>query len=135
MLQPRCGGLSLLGSEAIVPVLCRYLALIAVLTLAWTAPSDNVGVVAYDLRYSRAPITEENFDQATPVIGEPMPRAPGTKQRCPVTGLEPGTRYWFALKSEDAAGNVSPVSNVVVRVTAKSVSGDGFAKSWGAGWF
>ena len=53
----------------------RSLVLIAVVTLSWTAPADNVGVVAYDIRYSLAPITEANFDQATQVIGEPMPRA------------------------------------------------------------
>ena len=112
----------------------RSLVLIAVVTLSWTAPADNVGVVAYDIRYSLAPITEANFDQATQVIGEPMPRAPGTRQRCPVTGLSPGRAYWFALKSEDAAGNVSPISNVVVRVAPKVSGGAGFAKSWGAGW-
>lgn len=85
----------------------------ASVTLEWTAPSDNIGVTAYDLRYSLSLITAANFSAATPAVGEPFPLAPGSLQSMLVTGLQDTTLYYFALKAGDAAGNWSGLSNVV----------------------
>ena len=82
--------------------------------LSWTAPGDDGGqgtATSYDLRYASAPITEANWGSASPVSGEPAPAAAGTSQGMTVSGLTPGASYYFALKTEDEAPNVSPVSN------------------------
>ncbi len=87
-------------------------------TLTWTAPGDDGtdGVASrYDVRYSLAPITTANFDQATAVAGVPVPSAAGTRQQVSVTGLEPNRLYYFAIKAVDEAGNWSPMSNVAFK--------------------
>jgi hypothetical protein len=83
--------------------------------LTWTAPGDD-GIsgtaAAYDLRYSPAPITEANWSSTTPVSGESVPLVAGSAQSLAIGGLTPQTTYYFAVKSTDEAGNVSPLSNV-----------------------
>ncbi len=91
------------------------------LTLTWTAPGDdgNVGTAsAYDIRYAATPITDDNWDAAAQVAGEPSPTPAGTIQSIVVTGLTPSTTWYFALKSIDEVPNVSPLSNVAVGTTA-----------------
>ena len=43
----------------------------------------------------------------------PVPGAPGAYQVYGMTGLASETRYYFAVRSQDVAGNWSPISNVV----------------------
>jgi hypothetical protein len=87
------------------------------LTLHWTAPGDD-GMVgqstAYDVRVSNAPISESNFKRAAKVAGFIYPGLPGTTETMVVSGLTPGTDYYFAVKTQDDAGNWSPISNVAV---------------------
>ena len=88
--------------------------------LNWTAPGDDSlsGTAAqYDLRYSTSVITAANFASATSVTGEPTPGASGASQSYTVTGLQPATTYWFAIKTADDVGNWSIVSNVVSKAT------------------
>ncbi len=89
--------------------------------LSWAAPADvgTAGVAGYDLRYSTNPIDDGNWASATQVPGEPAPGAPGTTDRCTVTGLTPGTTYYFAIQSTDYAepGNVSALSNIASATT------------------
>jgi subtilase family serine protease/subtilisin family serine protease len=89
--------------------------------LSWTATGDD-GMTGtanrYDVRYSTAPITPENWGQATEATDEPSPQAPGTKESFAVTGLTPNTTYYFALKVIDNVGNVSPLSNIVIGKTS-----------------
>lgn len=83
--------------------------------LSWTAPGDdgNVGTAAaYDIRYHTAPITENNWNDATQLTNEPVPQAAGTAQTLAVSGLTPGTTYYFAMRAMDEATNVSAISNV-----------------------
>lgn len=90
-------------------------------TLTWTAPGDNGNTgqaTSYDVRYSTAPITTDTFAQATAVAGVPAPQTAGSTESYTVTGLQPATTYFFALKTSDAAGNVSDLSNVVSKTTA-----------------
>ena len=83
--------------------------------VTWSAPHDDdvSGVVdSYDLRYSLTPINGANFDSATTVAGEPNPDFEGTHHTKTVTNLLEDTTYYFAIRSTDIAGNLSPVSNV-----------------------
>ncbi len=86
----------------------------------WTAPGDD-GVIgsasSYDLRYSLAPITEANWANAVQATEEPAPQPVGSEEAFVVTGLEPGTTYYFAIKSRDNVGNPSEISNVVSATT------------------
>jgi hypothetical protein len=79
--------------------------------LSWTAPGDDSlsGTAdLYDLRYATTTITAANFAGATQVTGLPAPGSPGASQSFTVTGLQPSTTYWFAIKTQDDAGNWSP---------------------------
>ena len=84
------------------------------LVLRWTAPADpGVGTVTrYDVRVSNVIITRTNFTSATAVPAG-TPGAPGTLERLVVHGLQAGQTYWLAIRSADAVGNWSAVSNVV----------------------
>jgi phosphodiesterase/alkaline phosphatase D-like protein len=89
-------------------------------TLGWTAVGDDslTGTATkYDIRYSTSPITSVNWASAVQVTGEPAPTAPGTSQSYTVAGLSRQVTYYFALKVEDDAGNVSALSNVVNATT------------------
>jgi len=99
-------------------------------TLEWTAPGDddNTGQArSYQLRYSTAPITAGNFNNATPVPNLPQPGPAGTKQSVAVAGLASGATYYFALKTADEFGNLSALSNVIsATTTALNVLTDNF---------
>ncbi len=83
--------------------------------LDWTAPGDDgfSGTAArYDIRYARAPIdTLPAFEAATPVANVPAPLTRGSAETILVGGLEPGTEYFFALRTADQAGNWAQLSN------------------------
>lgn len=94
-------------------------------TLSWTAPGDdgNAGQAArYDIRYSTAPITASSFASATVASNPPAPQPAGTHESWTVTGLQPSTTYFFALKTVDTAGNTSDISNVPTAVTSSAPS-------------
>ncbi len=63
--------------------------------LSWTASSDNVSVTGYDVYNGSILITTVSTTSYV------------------VNGLTPATAYTFSVKAKDAAGNVSPASNVV----------------------
>ena len=84
----------------------------ATITLTWTAPSDNISVTAYDIRYrTGGAVTEANWGSATQVSNSLTPKSPGQTESLTVTNLDPETTYYFALKSTDAASNESAISN------------------------
>jgi phosphodiesterase/alkaline phosphatase D-like protein len=89
-------------------------------SLTWTAPGDDslTGTAAqYDLRYGTVAITSANFATATRWTGTPTPTAPGNPQTVTVTGLQPNTTYYFAIKTADEVPNWSGLSNVISRTT------------------
>ena len=98
------------------------------ITLHWTAPGDdgNYGcATGYDIRYvlySYGQInTEQKWQNAIQVDGEPVPSSAGHAEFMVVTGLELNTSYYFAIKSYDEAGNFSGLSNSpVITVTDSS---------------
>ncbi len=84
-------------------------------TLTWIAVGDdgNVGTATtYDLRYATWPITDGNWNLTTPVAGLPKPKTAGQPETFTVTGLNPATTYYFALKVADEVPNWSGLSNV-----------------------
>jgi len=91
----------------------------------WSAPHENGpdggAVTGYDLRYSTSPISSASFGAATQVTGMPAPLGPGTTQSKTVTGLQPNTRYYFAIESVDDVGNVSAISNIATGDTLDNI--------------
>lgn len=93
---------------------------LASIALSWTATGDDGfkgKAHSYDLRYSTQPISEATWDQATQAVGEPRPQAPGSMERFTLSGLEPNTTYYIALKVLDNAGNASKLSNLASATT------------------
>jgi trimeric autotransporter adhesin len=85
------------------------------ITLTWTAPGDDgkTGTASrYDIRYSLDPLTDQVWPSAEQASGEPAPRQAGSRDTFVVAGLAPNTTYYFALKTEDDAGNCSAKSNI-----------------------
>lgn len=112
---------SFLVPATAVPVKVMALASSNSVTLTWTAPGDNndVGLAdQYDIRYSTAPITAENFALATAVPNPPQPSIAGSAETFEVTGLNPDTLYYFALKTADEVPNWSSISNLASKRTA-----------------
>ena len=114
-LAPLLAGLALL--LALAPALAHAQGTGAdTLVLVWTAPGDDgtVGTASgYDMRMSTSPITDANFSSATAIASPPAPQPSGSRQQYIVHGLTRGTTYFFAIKSLDDAGNISPLSNVL----------------------
>ncbi len=82
--------------------------------LNWTAPGDNgsQGIASsYDLRYSTELINDNNWDSAD-VIPSPSPSNAGEVESVELSDLEFNTTFYFAVKAEDDAGNISALSNV-----------------------
>lgn len=109
-------------------------------TVTWTASGDDDQrgqASRNDLRYSEEPITAENFDDALAAT-VPSPRPAGDTESAVVGELELEREYYFALRVEDEAGNVSDVSNVIAATTvtrqrltfAGSNGGSATAPSW-----
>ncbi|MCA9729442.1 MAG: fibronectin type III domain-containing protein [Candidatus Eisenbacteria bacterium] len=88
--------------------------------LAWTSPGDDGSVgtaTLYDLRFSRIPITDDNWSAAGGAADEPVPLAAGTPVSFTLGELADTSTYYFALRTIDEAGNRSELSNVVSATT------------------
>ncbi|MCZ6692160.1 MAG: fibronectin type III domain-containing protein [Planctomycetota bacterium] len=94
-----------------------------VVLLSWTASRDDTNdpdsgrTSQNDLRYLvDEPITEQNWDTATPAPSDPTrgstPFQPGMTETFNVTCLEGDTTYYFAIKVSDEAGNESDLCSV-----------------------
>ncbi|SFT14195.1 fibronectin type III domain-containing protein [Paenibacillus sp. BC26] len=66
--------------------------------LSWTASTDNVGVIGYDVYRGGTLIGSTTGASATTFTA---------------TGLTPSTAYSFTVKAKDASGNVSAASNTL----------------------
>lgn len=92
--------------------------------VGWISPGDdlNVGTAhEYDLRYSTSWISNTNWSYATSVDCEPRPLPAGISQRCYVSGLAAGVKYYVGIKTADEVYNWSPLSKIF-SYTAKEYS-------------
>jgi hypothetical protein len=88
--------------------------------LTWAAPGEITklgAITSYDVRYGPDSLTQENWAAATTVAGEPAPAPPESPETLEVGGLEPGTKYWFALQSMNDLAETSGISNSVAAKT------------------
>ncbi len=89
--------------------------------LNWTAVGDDgsQGFAArYIIKQSESPIDAANFNTAASVYHNRNIKPAGQTESITVTRLQPGTRYYFALKVQDEAENFSSMSNLAEIVTA-----------------
>ncbi len=99
--------------------------------LVWTAPADDsmTGTAAlYDLRYMEDCTSQSGLDweKAAEAMSEPRPQA-GTLHTYTLPDLSPDKSYCIAIKSMDANGHISPISNIVL-LPSSSFSGGGSLK-------
>lgn len=109
------GGAGLI--DTVPPARITDLAVVAAsqtaLNLRWRSVGDdgNSGNAVYnDLRYSTDSITELSWETATIVDYVLPPRSVGTIMTMDVKNLEPGTVYYFAMKTGDEVLNWSALS-------------------------
>ncbi len=117
------------------------------IALHWTAPGDDgaVGQASeYDIRYSTSPIDAGNWDAATLVTDETLPKQAGFAESFIVDGLASGTTYYFAIKTADDVPNWSGLSNVaslatltestapsaIAGLTADNITGSSVRLNW-----
>jgi chitodextrinase len=94
-------------------------------TLGWVATGDDSltgTATGYDVRFSTSAITSSNWANATQANNEPAPTAPGSNQSFVVRGLSRQTRYYFAARVRDEAGNQSALSNVPSGTTTDTMA-------------
>ena len=85
-------------------------------TLGWTAPGENAetGKTAqYDIRYAEFPLTDADWETAARAPQPPTPEMSGAAQTFQLSALPVGKRVFIGMKSIDADGNVSVLSNIV----------------------
>lgn len=90
------------------------------ITIHWTSPGDDSTAgtaTVYDIRYSTSAITEANWTSASQASGEPTPQPAGSPESFEVTGLTPGTTYYFAIRTADENFNWSGLSNIAEQST------------------
>ncbi|MBI4777556.1 VCBS repeat-containing protein [Candidatus Desantisbacteria bacterium] len=72
-----------------------------------------VALPKYIVKYATFTITEENWNQATTYTVASEPKLGGKSEQAGITGLQPDTNYYFAIKTMDWARDISEISNVV----------------------
>ncbi|PIU19210.1 MAG: hypothetical protein COT18_08690, partial [Elusimicrobia bacterium CG08_land_8_20_14_0_20_59_10] len=103
--------------------------------LSWTAPGEGVADVAdagtassYIVRYSSFIVIDADSFSSPGVSSYTQtwnPLANGQAEARVMDGLTPGTSYSIALKAVDEAGNIGPISNVIVGTAAPAGAADG----------
>ncbi|MDO8336207.1 MAG: hypothetical protein Q7T74_05520, partial [Candidatus Saccharibacteria bacterium] len=71
----------------------------------------------YDIRFSTSAINDSNWSSATQFTGEPSPSVAGSSESAIISGLDPVTQYFFAIKTSDEVPNESAISNVIDELT------------------
>ncbi len=98
--------------------------------LRWTAPGDDGDdgtAGSYQLRYGLSPVDQSGWDNATALEVTLIPSVAGSAEEYLVSGLESGKTLYFAIRTSDEAGNLSPVSN-----SAQATPSSGSLKVWAA---
>jgi len=104
--------------------------------LTWTAPGDDgtIGTASsYHVRTSSYPIyTEEDWNNAAGKLGEPLPSPFGSPEEMTVTGLNPGTYIYAAIRAQDDFFNWSPLGSCV-HVQVRGADFEGYVIDVGGG--
>ncbi|MDE2293513.1 MAG: Ig-like domain-containing protein, partial [Elusimicrobia bacterium] len=85
-------------------------------SFSWQAAGEhqNIGIpLAYDLRYATFPVTDAAFASASAAAGLPAPLQANSSVTFTLSGLNPGSYYYAALKTTNHEGGISPLSNIV----------------------
>ena len=99
--------------------------------LTWTSPSadeqtGDLENAKYIIKYRPGMYnyiySDSIFDSVTNTVTITTSSPKGTLQMISITGLIPGTRYNFAIKTQDSEGNMSDLSNFYVEEDASKVS-------------
>jgi hypothetical protein len=88
--------------------------------LGWTAPGDDdyTGTAtSYEIRYATSYIDDSNWDSALIFSSSSLPSLSGTPEDIIISGLDEGITYYFAIKTLDEVGNISPISNIASTTT------------------
>jgi len=84
--------------------------------LSWIAPGDDelIGTsTSYIIKYTTtSEITASNWDSAIVLENEQSPSLASTTESLSISSLTPGQTYYWAIKSEDEANNLSELSNI-----------------------
>lgn len=118
-----------LGAPAQVTDLSADAASATSVKLSFTAPDDGTGAPAsnYVVKQSIAPISAQNFDDATSLCSGVCSfdglKALGDPVTLTVTSLKPETTYYFALKAQGEIA-LGPMSNVASVVTPPAAVGE-----------
>jgi len=95
------------------------------LTVGWTAPGNDgdIGTASqYEIKYATVPLTPENWNTAAAFTRPPSPLPAGTAQQATIPLLSPANTYYVAIRTVDAAGNWSDISNVVSGVPQPDIT-------------
>jgi len=100
--------------------------------LTWTSPDDPPfdELAAYDIFYASFSFSSTELSSVNYLAG-PSPKAPGNLENITVSGLQNEVEYFFAVRSHDAAGNVSPLSTFSSALTNAAPSVTVLAPSGG----
>ncbi|MBI4225331.1 MAG: fibronectin type III domain-containing protein [Candidatus Sungbacteria bacterium] len=92
------------------------------LVLTWVAPGGNGSTgtsTSYEIRASYTTIPEigalQWWNSATVLNNTLTPRGPGSQESYTAQNLATSTKYYFAVRARDKAGNISPLSISDVR--------------------
>ncbi|MBS3741986.1 MAG: T9SS type A sorting domain-containing protein [Candidatus Cloacimonetes bacterium] len=91
------------------------------INLSWTAPGDDgmTGqAINYIIRFNEAPITHKNWSECQELSYKPNPLPAGSSQQTSVKMPKSNKLYYFALKTEDEAGNKSKLSNYTEAISS-----------------
>jgi hypothetical protein len=94
-------------------------------TLEWTAPGDDGmtgNATGYLVKYSTVGSAAINWASATTYSQIWIPAKNGTGETHNVTGLNPSTKYWFAIEACDEVPNYAAVSNSPSATTTASTT-------------
>jgi hypothetical protein len=87
-------------------------------TLTWINPTNALS--GLDVRYDTRSIGSLDWSIHPQLMWLTNPGMPGTSQMSIVTGLTPGTNYYFAIKVENSSGSWSTMSTLVPVMTGNS---------------
>ena len=87
--------------------------------LNWSAvkDSDDDKAYRYEVYYSKSPVSESQLNQATVFPVDQFNTPAGEKMHVTINGLEPLSKYYYAVRAFDRWDNASPLSQIAEATT------------------